>query len=90
MVYGNIAETAAIVTICSLIASVCKASPIKNKWLPVICGVCGGALGVSGYYAVPGFPAQDIISALGVGIVSGFSATGINQVYKQLGRKGKD
>ena len=33
---------------------------------------------------MPDFPAQDILTALAVGIVSGLAATGANQVGKQL------
>ena len=35
-------------------------------------------------YVIPDFPAQDILNAIAVGIVSGLSSTGVNQVYKQL------
>jgi len=33
---------------------------------------------------MPDYPAQDYITAVAVGIVSGLAATGVNQVYKQL------
>ena len=36
------------------------------------------------YLALPDFPAQDPLTALAVGIVSGLAATGVNQVAKQL------
>ena len=61
-----------------------KATNLDNKWLPVICGVLGGILGVVGLYWIPEYPAQDIITAIAVGIMSGLAATGVNQVYKQL------
>ena len=48
------------------------------------CGVLGGILGVVGLYWIPEYPAQDIITAIAVGIMSGLAATGVNQVYKQL------
>ena len=52
--------------------------------MTVICGVLGGILGVVGLYWIPEYPAQDIITAIAVGIMSGLAATGVNQVYKQL------
>lgn len=80
----GIAGVAAVTVICYLIAQGVKATALDNKWLPVICGVCGGILGVVGMKVMPDFPAQDIITAAAVGVVSGFAATGVNQVYKQL------
>ena len=61
-----------------------KATEVDNKWLPVICGLIGGILGVVGMFYMPDFPAADIINAVAIGIVSGLAATGINQAYKQL------
>lgn len=78
----------AITVICYLIAEAVKCSPIDNKWLPALCGTVGAIFGIVGFFAVPGFPAGDVISAVAVGAVSGFAATGINQVKKQLGGSG--
>ena len=36
----------ALVVICYLIGEAAKASPIDNKWIPVIVGAAGGVLGV--------------------------------------------
>lgn len=83
----GIAGVAAVTVICYLIAQGVKATALDNKWLPVICGVCGGILGVVGMKVMPDFPAQDIITAAAVGVVSGFAATGVNQVYKQLTKR---
>ena len=80
----GIASVAAITVIAYLIGQGCKASEkISDSWIPVICGVVGAVLGVAGLYLMPDFPAADIVNALSVGIVSGFAATGINQIYKQ-------
>ena len=57
---------------------------VKDNYIPVIVGAFGGILGVLGMYVIPDFPAQDILNAIAVGIVSGLSSTGVNQVYKQL------
>ena len=80
----GIASVAGITVICYLAAQAVKATNLDNKWLPVICGVLGGILGVVGLYWIPEYPAQDIITAIAVGIMSGLAATGVNQVSKQL------
>lgn len=85
----GMASVAAITVICYLIAQVVKATSLDNKWLPVICGLCGGALGgLALYFPVADFPASDPMTAVAVGIVSGLAATGANQVYKQLTKEG--
>ncbi len=84
----GIAGVAAITVICYLIAQGVKATALDNKWLPVICGVCGAVLGGLGMALMPEFPATDPLTAVAVGIVSGFAATGINQVYKQFTKEG--
>jgi hypothetical protein len=78
------ATVGAITVICYLIAMGVKATPLDNKWLPVICGGIGGILGVVSMNTIPEFPATDCITALAVGITSGLAATGINQISKQL------
>ena len=84
----GIAGVTVITVICYIVAEAVKAANIDTKWLPVICGVMGGLLGVVSMYVMPDFPAEDIITAIAVGIVSGLAATGANQIYKQL--KGGD
>lgn len=80
----GIAGIASITIICLLVAQVIKATSLDNKWLPVICGVFGGVLGIVALHIMPDFPAADPITAVAVGIVSGLAATGANQVWKQL------
>lgn len=80
----GITGIAAITVACYLIGLVVKASAIDSKWIPIICGVAGGILGVIGMMIISDFPAKDYINAAAVGIVSGFAATGINQVGKQM------
>ncbi|MBQ2960817.1 MAG: phage holin family protein [Oscillospiraceae bacterium] len=82
MEYMGIVGVAAITVICYLIGEIAKALPLENKWIPVICGICGAGLGVAGIFVMPEFPAQDYISALAVGIVSGLAATGVNEAAK--------
>lgn len=80
----GIASVAVITVICYLIGQVVKASGVDNKWIPIVVGVAGGALGVVGMFIMPDFPAQDYLTAIAVGIVSGLAATGVNQAAKQL------
>lgn len=82
----GITNIAAITVICYLAAEGIKATALDNKWLPVICGVLGGVLGVAGMIIMPDYPAQDYITAVAVGIVSGLAATGIDQIGKQLSK----
>lgn len=80
----GITSVGSITVICYLVASLIKQTRVNNKWLPIICGVLGGILGVVAPAVVRDFPAGDSLTACAVGIVSGFAATGINQVLKQL------
>ena len=73
-----------ITVIVFLIAEAVKATPLDNKWLPVICGAVGGILGIVAMFLMPEFPAKDYLTAVAVGIVSGLAATGAHQIYKQL------
>lgn len=82
----GIAGVAAITVIAWLIGEAAKLSPLDNKWIPVICGVFGGILGVVGMYTMPDFPAGDVMTAAAVGIVSGLAATGVDQIGKQLSK----
>jgi hypothetical protein len=75
-----------ITVICFLIAEAVKLTKLDEKWLPVVCGVCGGALGVVALKVMPEFPAVDVLTAVAIGIVSGLGATGAHQIYKQLSK----
>ena len=86
--FTDFAAVPAIVVIVYLIGeifrSVIPAESI-NKFIPIICGVSGLLLGITCYLVSPELiPATDVISASAIGIVSGFAATGVNQVFKQL------
>ena len=84
MEFMGVAGVAAIAIICYLIGAIVKATAIDNKWIPCIVGVFGGALGAAALYIMPECPAQDIINAIAVGIVSGLAATGGNELFKQI------
>lgn len=84
----GILGVSAITVLCYLAGEAIKASSLNNKYIPVVCGVLGAVLGIVALFAMPEFPAQDIITAAAVGAVSGLAATGAHQVYHQL--KGED
>ena len=83
------ASVAAITVIAYVMGLLVKASGLNDKWIPILCGVTGGILGVVSLYVMPDFPAGDVINALAVGIVSGLAATGADQMVKQM-REGAD
>lgn len=56
----------------------------SEKVLIIIVGVAGGVLGIVGMFVIPGYPANNILDAIAVGIVSGMASTGVNQIYKQI------
>lgn len=85
----GIAGVAAITVIAYLIGMVVKASPLDDKWIPIIVGAAGAVLGIVGMHIMPDFPATDYITALAVGIVSGLAATGAHQIGKQMTREGE-
>lgn len=81
----GIATVAAITVICMVAGYFVKCSKLDSKFIPLIVAVVGGILGVIAFYIqMPDFPADNIITAIAVGIVSGLAGTGINQMYKQL------
>lgn len=75
-----------IAVICYLIGLGVKISPLDDKYIPLIVGVCGGALGALGMSTMADYPASNFIDAVAVGIASGLAATGTDQVFKQLAR----
>lgn len=57
------------------------------KLIPIIAAVLGVMLGIACYFAIPEFIAADNwLMAILIGGASGLSATGINQVIKQIGK----
>ena len=81
----GVANVAAITMLTYIVGGLIKVSKLDNKWIPTICGIVGVVLGIVAFYiGVPDFPANDVITAAAVGAASGFAATGVNQVGKQL------
>ncbi len=87
----GVAGVAAITVIVYLLAMALRITVFPGRWLPVLCGLCGGVLGavVFLWLPIPGFPAADVLSAIAVGIASGLAATGLDQIGKQMGKKRK-
>ena len=84
----GIVSFAAIVVICYGIGVVVKATPLDNKYIVPILIILGAIRGAVAYMLnIPKFPAEDIFTALAVGIVSALASTGINQLVKQLTKK---
>ena len=79
-----IATVAAITVICNLAGRACKAYGKIDKWIPCIVGLLGGVLGVIGWKTIAGFPANDVLNSIAIGIVSGLAAVGVHQIGKQL------
>ena len=81
----GIANVVAITVLVYIIGLGIKATPLDNKWIPVICGVSGIGLGLLALFlGVPDFPATDYLTAAAVGGASGLAATGLDQVAKQF------
>ena len=80
----GIATIPAISVIVFIIVEAVKATPLDNKWMPVIAGGCGGILGIVAMFVMKAFPGQDYLTAFAIGIVSGLAATGAHQIYKQF------
>lgn len=81
---SNYVTVVPIVIICYLVGIGCKASKkVSDKAIPVILGIVGGIIAVPAMYVMKSFPAEDIITAISVGIMSGLASTGVNQIYKQ-------
>ncbi len=62
-----------------------------KRFIPLIATVLGVVFGVVCYYAIPSIiPAQNVLVAIVVGAASGLTATGTNQIIKQLSKSGED
>lgn len=60
--------------------------------IPLISGILGIVLGIAAFYATPEIvPTDSLFTAILIGGASGLSATGTNQIFKQLTKeKDKD
>lgn len=81
----GIAGIPAITVICYLLGMGLKAwTAWDDTKIPVMMGIFGLALGLLAYiYCGALLPAADPITAAAIGVVSGLTATGIHQIWKQ-------
>ena len=85
-----------IILICYIIGEIYKylfkKKPETYKFIPILLSISGGILGILIYLTNQEMMmnASNIWIALGIGIVSGASSTGTNQIIKQLFRKEKE
>ncbi len=89
MDYLNLISVPAIATAVYLLIEVIKKATNNNetllKFVPLIALVLGAIAGVVCYYFIPSIiPANNVVVAIIIGGASGLSATGTNQIIKQL------
>lgn len=87
----GVAGIASITVICYLVGAIVKATPWKNNdAIPVICALTGAVLGGVAYFlGLDIMPATEPFTAIAIGIVSGWAATGVNQTAKKISRGGE-
>lgn len=85
----GIVSVAAITIICYLIGEILKAwDKFDDRKIPVIMGCLGAVLGLVAFFTAPSIiPTDNYIVAIAIGIVSGFAATGIDQIMKQASKE---
>ena len=82
-----------IVICCYIIGEIYKACFHKRqeayRFIPTILSIVGGIIGIVIYYTNPEIilNADNVWVALGIGLVSGSSSTGANQIVKQIFRR---
>lgn len=60
----------------------------KKKYIPIIAGALGAVLGVVLFFITPeAMPVDTWYASILVGLASGLSAVGVNQIIKQAERK---
>ncbi len=88
MEHYNITGLTAITVIVYLMASLIKAGITNKKvkkLIPSFCGIAGGIICVICFFTLEDIaPVDNWLSAFATGALCGLSATGINQVTKQL------
>ena len=72
-------------------ALVKSAPAVWTNLIPVWAAILGLGLGVIAYFFVPAImPADDILTAILIGLASGLGAVGVHQVGKQIADASKD
>ena len=62
-------------------------SETLDRCIPAICGASGGVIALIVYFTNPEYIAtENWLTAIAIGIASGFAATALNQLYKQFSK----
>lgn len=79
----------AIMVISYLITEIFKLVFKKyKKILPIVAGSSGAIISIISYFISPNLLGEaDLVTSIAIGIISGLSATGSNQLVKQLLKK---
>ena len=90
--YLNLISVPAIAAIVYWVINIIKHAVGENekfkKFIPLIAAALGVVCVIICYYTVPSIiPAPNIVVAIVIGGASGLTATGTNQIIKQLGKK---
>lgn len=60
---------------------------IWTSLIPLWAALLGAILGIVAFFAAPSIiPADNVLLAIVIGMASGLSATGVNQIWKQLAK----
>lgn len=85
------AIAAIVYWVIAIIKYAVKENETFKRFIPLIAAGLGVILGVAAYYLVPGIiPADNVVVAIIIGGASGLTATGVNQIIKQLSGKDND
>ncbi len=95
MEYLELISVPAIATIVYWVINIIKYAVQDNekfkRFIPLISAGLGAVLGVVAFFALPSIiPADNVCVAILVGGASGLTATGTNQIIKQLTKKDDD
>jgi len=95
MEYLELISVPAIATIVYWIINLIKYAVKDNekfkRFIPIISAAIGAVLGLVAFYALPNIiPATNVFMAILICGASGLTATGTNQIIKQLGKKGNE
>ena len=79
------ALAAIVYTIIDIVKTAMGGDEKFRRFIPLIACILGSVSGVVAFYCVPGvMETQNLLVAIVLGAASGLSATGTNQVVKQL------
>ena len=70
---------------------------LKKRKVFILKGVCRNTkntyvnkrcIDMYGYFTIPDYPASDLLTAISVGVASGLTSTGVDQLVKRTAEKG--